>query len=289
MFEPFGRINEVFVMKDMATGQGKGCAFVKYASKEHAVNAIRQLNQQHTVPGAPRPIEVRFAESKKAGQVVGGLGVGASSLVAGSSNVVSLPCNGPPSNTNPRQVGKWKEYFAADGRPYYFNEVTQTTQWEVPPEFELALQSAPSSGGGETSGPPGSNVFIFHVPNDWSHNDLVSNFAHFGRIVSAKIATDKITGRNQGFAFVSYDNIQSACNAVMQMNGYMASGKRLKVSIKKGEEQYVQHLMGSYDANAYEGVQSMPGGYGMGFGAQQTGYPGFDGLYAPQGPRQTPY
>lgn len=58
------QVDEVFIMKDNATGTGKGCAFVKMGQKEQALFAISSLNGKHTWEGCPRPMEVRFAESR---------------------------------------------------------------------------------------------------------------------------------------------------------------------------------------------------------------------------------
>ncbi|CDJ39281.1 hypothetical protein ETH_00001150, partial [Eimeria tenella] len=63
-FQNYGNVEEVFVMKDGATGQGKGCAFVKMSQKEAAFFAINSLNGKHLWEGCNRPMEVRFAESK---------------------------------------------------------------------------------------------------------------------------------------------------------------------------------------------------------------------------------
>lgn len=63
-FAKFGAITEVFVMRDSATGTGRGCAFVKMALKEDALYAIQSLAGKHQWEGCSRPLEVRFAESK---------------------------------------------------------------------------------------------------------------------------------------------------------------------------------------------------------------------------------
>lgn len=99
-------------------------------------------------------------------------------------------------------------------------------------------------------GPPGANVFVFHIPNEWTQNDVAAHFSHFGPVISCYIATDRATGRNKGYGFVSFDNIQSAANAVLGMNGYLVGSKRLKVSIKTGEESHVAHLLGPAGALA---------------------------------------
>ena len=62
---------------------------------------------------------------------------------------------------------------------------------------------------------------------------MEQNFAPFGQVVSARIMTDKESGRSRGFGFVSYDNPQSALAAVKSMNGFSVLGKRLKVQLKK--------------------------------------------------------
>ncbi len=46
--------------------------------------------------------------------------------------------------------------------------------------------------------------------------------------------TDKISGRSKGYGFVSYETAESASNAILQVNGKQALGKRLKVELKKG-------------------------------------------------------
>src|SRR5690349_6966825 len=51
----------------------------------------------------------------------------------------------------PPQPSPWIEYFTQDGRPYYYNSITQVTQWERPPEMSYG---APIPQGGTYGGPP---------------------------------------------------------------------------------------------------------------------------------------
>jgi RNA recognition motif-containing protein len=46
LFAPFGAIDRVTVMRDMATGRARGFAFVEMSSDEDAQKAIGQLNGQ---------------------------------------------------------------------------------------------------------------------------------------------------------------------------------------------------------------------------------------------------
>ena len=50
VFEPFGDIIEVHLLRDATTGMSKGCGFVKYHTKEAANAAITALNGVQTLP-----------------------------------------------------------------------------------------------------------------------------------------------------------------------------------------------------------------------------------------------
>lgn len=101
-------------------------------------------------------------------------------------------------------------------------------------------------------GPPGCNLFVFHIPNDMTNQDLFNYFATYGNVISARIMVEKETGRSRGFGtwymvfvtvwvsfhmnmtgFVSYDNPPSADAAIKGMNGFQVGRKRLKVQHKK--------------------------------------------------------
>lgn len=82
-------------------------------------------------------------------------------------------------------------------------------------------------------GPPGANLFIYHLPHDLTDADLATAFAPFGHVVSAKVYVDRITGESKGFGFVSYDCQESAELAIDQMNGFQIGSKRLKVQHKR--------------------------------------------------------
>ncbi|XP_063222570.1 CUGBP Elav-like family member 2 isoform X36 [Bacillus rossius redtenbacheri] len=101
-----------------------------------------------------------------------------------------------------------------------------------------ASAGSPGSGpaGKQIEGPEGANLFIYHLPQEFSDADLASTFLPFGNVVSAKVFIDKQTNLSKCFGFVSYDNPVSAQAAIQAMNGFQIGTKRLKVQLKRSKE-----------------------------------------------------
>eukprot|EP00879_Flechtneria_rotunda_P011421 GHRR01011930.1.p1 GENE.GHRR01011930.1~~GHRR01011930.1.p1 ORF type:complete len:414 (+),score=97.93 GHRR01011930.1:226-1467(+) len=63
LFQKYGDVKDVIILKDKVSGQPRGCAFVSYGTREEADAAIQALDKGVHLPGALCPIEVRFARS----------------------------------------------------------------------------------------------------------------------------------------------------------------------------------------------------------------------------------
>ncbi|XP_055387340.1 CUGBP Elav-like family member 1 isoform X2 [Condylostylus longicornis] len=90
--------------------------------------------------------------------------------------------------------------------------------------------------GKQIEGPEGSNLFIYHLPQEFTDTDLASTFLPFGNVLSAKVFIDKQTNLSKCFGFVSYDNPTSAHAAIHAMHGFQIGTKRLKVQLKRSKD-----------------------------------------------------
>ncbi|XP_017024189.1 CUGBP Elav-like family member 1 isoform X2 [Drosophila kikkawai] len=100
-----------------------------------------------------------------------------------------------------------------------------------------ALQAAAAGvAGKQIEGPDGSNLFIYHLPQEFIDTDLASTFLPFGNVLSAKVFIDKQTNLSKCFGFVSYDNPHSANAAIQAMHGFQIGTKRLKVQLKRSKD-----------------------------------------------------
>jgi hypothetical protein len=87
--------------------------------------------------------------------------------------------------------------------------------------------------GERLKGPRGCNLFVFHLPNEITNWDLYLLFRRHGTILSVHIMVNKTTGLSKGYGFVSFANPEDARVAIETMDGFRLGKKRLKVQLKR--------------------------------------------------------
>jgi RNA recognition motif-containing protein len=78
-----------------------------------------------------------------------------------------------------------------------------------------------------------TKLFVGSLP--WAVNDdtLKAVFETHGAVISAKVITDRQTGRSRGFGFVEMENEAEANNAIQALNGSELKGRNIIVSEAK--------------------------------------------------------
>ncbi|XP_043935880.1 CUGBP Elav-like family member 3 isoform X2 [Protopterus annectens] len=352
MFEPFGNIDECTVLRG-PDGTSKGCAFVKFQMHAEAQAAINALHGSRTLPGASSSLVVKFADTEKERglrrmqQVANQLGMfspialqfGAYSayaqaqmeyffphpvkvqrwpplmqqqaaLVAAHSaylnpmatmaavqmqHMAAINPNGliatpitPSSGTStpptiaatpvtaiaapigingyspvPTQTAGQaaSEAIYTNGvHPYpaqspaatldplqqayagmqHYTAAYPTAYGLVSPAFAqqpaIVTPQPPPQQQQQREGPEGCNIFIYHLPQEFTDSEILQMFLPFGNVISAKVFVDRATNQSKCFGFVSFDNPASAQAAIQAMNGFQIGMKRLKVQLKRPKD-----------------------------------------------------
>lgn len=72
-------------------------------------------------------------------------------------------------------------------------------------------------------------IFVAGLPYDLDDAELEEIFEKFGKVVSAKVAMDRETGKSKGFAFVEMPNDSEAKEAIEGLNDISLGKKPLVV------------------------------------------------------------
>jgi|SRR5271157_441039 RNA recognition motif-containing protein len=76
----------------------------------------------------------------------------------------------------------------------------------------------------------GNKLYVGNLPYSVSDSSLQEMFAGFGTVASAKVITDRDSGRSKGFGFVEMGSDQEAQAAIAAMNGKELEGRALTVN-----------------------------------------------------------
>jgi cold-inducible RNA-binding protein len=74
------------------------------------------------------------------------------------------------------------------------------------------------------------NIYAGNLAWEMTEEDLREAFAAFGEVESARIVTDKFSGRSRGFGFVEMPNSEEAQAAINELNGKDLKGRPLRVN-----------------------------------------------------------
>ncbi|MDR1170175.1 MAG: RNA-binding protein [Prevotellaceae bacterium] len=82
------------------------------------------------------------------------------------------------------------------------------------------------------------NIFVANLSFGLKSEELQNAFEAYGDVVSAKIITDKFTGRSRGYGFVEMSNDNSAEEAINALNGSELDGKTISVAEARPRDEH---------------------------------------------------
>ncbi len=75
-----------------------------------------------------------------------------------------------------------------------------------------------------------SKIYVGGLPFSTTDQELKGLFDEYGTVESARVITDKLSGRSRGFGFVEMSNGQEAVAAIAELNGTDLGGRSLLVN-----------------------------------------------------------
>ena len=73
-------------------------------------------------------------------------------------------------------------------------------------------------------------LYVGNLPWSCTDRDLEDQFASFGKVLSARVITDRETGRSRGFGFVEIEEDEGAQRAMSELDGRDFNGRPLRVN-----------------------------------------------------------
>jgi RNA recognition motif-containing protein len=80
------------------------------------------------------------------------------------------------------------------------------------------------------------NIYVSNLSFNVQDEDLREFFTPYGEVTSAKVITDKVTGKSRGFGFVEMSDDAAAKTAIAELDNGTVEGRTIKVMEAKPKE-----------------------------------------------------
>ncbi len=88
------------------------------------------------------------------------------------------------------------------------------------------------------------NIYVGNLPYGIDRDELRATFAAFGEVSTARIVTDRETGKSKGFGFVEMPNDAEARRAIEELNGKELGGRKAVVNEARPREERPRNFGG---------------------------------------------
>jgi len=80
------------------------------------------------------------------------------------------------------------------------------------------------------------NIYVSNLSFNVQDEDLKEFFAPYGEVTSAKVITNRETGRSRGFGFVEMSDETASQKAIAELDGTTVENRSISVSVAKPKE-----------------------------------------------------
>jgi len=102
------------------------------------------------------------------------------------------------------------------------------------------------------------NIYVSNLSFNVQDEDLKEFFTEYGEVSSAKVITDKFTGKSRGFGFVEMPDNEAAKKAISELDNGVVEGRNIKVMEAKPKEERPARSNGG--GGGYQGGRNSGGG-----------------------------
>ena len=81
------------------------------------------------------------------------------------------------------------------------------------------------------------NIYVGNLPYSTDRDELRAIFEQYGEVSSARVVTDRETGRSRGYGFVEMPNAEQAQAAIEALNGKEIGGRKAVVNEARPREE----------------------------------------------------
>lgn len=108
------------------------------------------------------------------------------------------------------------------------------------------------------------NIYVSNLSFNVQDEDLREFFTEYGEVTSAKVITDKFTGKSRGFGFVEMPDTAAAQKAISELDNGTVEGRTIKVMEAKPKEDRPARSGGGFQGGGNRGGYNGGGNSGGG-------------------------
>jgi RNA recognition motif-containing protein len=82
-----------------------------------------------------------------------------------------------------------------------------------------------------------NRLYVGGLPYSYDENQLRAMFSQAGKVESANLITDKLSGRSKGFGFIEMSSPEEAQKAIEMFNGKELDDRKITVNIARPKEE----------------------------------------------------